>query len=97
VTKIIPIALILLGIFMWKYPARASFNRRNEHGVEIFKSYGDMQMRRLFAVLVRLGGAILLLVGVGQFIVPKQYSLSNIAHPGSVPPEAAKSTPHHTR
>lgn len=35
-TKIIPVALILIGIVMGRYPARASFNRRNGFGAEIF-------------------------------------------------------------
>ncbi|WP_242140707.1 hypothetical protein [Sphingomonas sp. TREG-RG-20F-R18-01] len=94
-TKIIPVALILIGILMWRYPARASFNRRNQYGVEIFKSYGNMRTRRLFEGLIRFAGAILLLVGVGQFFVPKQYSLSNLPRPGNPSPKAAEPTQHH--
>lgn len=94
-TKIIPVALILIGILMWRYPARASFNRRNQYGVEIIKSYGNMRTRRLFEGLIRFAGALLLLAGVGQFIVPKQYSLSNLPRPGNPSPGAAEPTQHH--
>jgi hypothetical protein len=68
-----------------------------EEWLRIRVPQADMRTRRLFEGLIRFGGAILLLVGIGQFIVPKQYSLSNLPRPGNPSPEAAEPTQHHNR
>ena len=91
-TKIIPIVLILLGLFMWRFPARASFKRRNEHGVEIFSSYDGMRSRRSFEGLIRVVGLFVLLAGLGHLIVPAEFGLFNLAHPGSTVSAQANET-----
>jgi hypothetical protein len=82
-SKIIPIIMILVGLFMWRFPARSAFQRRNENGIEIFKSYDRMRARRSFEGLIRIVGAVVLLAGLGHLIVPSEFSLFNLAHPGS--------------
>jgi hypothetical protein len=95
VTKIVPIVLIVVGIFLWRFPARSRFNRTNQYGVEEFKSYGHMRGRRLFEGLIRFSGAILILLGSGQVIVPEKYSYSHIAQPISEEPGSKEPTRHH--
>jgi len=95
VTKIVPIVLIVIGLFLWRLPARSRFKRTNQYGVEEFKSYGHMRGRRLFESLARFSGAILILFGIGQFIVPEKYSYSHIAQPVSEGPVSKDPVRHH--
>ena len=94
-TKIVPIVLIVIGLFLWRLPARSRFKRTNQYGVEEFKSYGHMRGRRLFESLARFSGAILILFGIGQFIVPAKYSYSHIAQPVSEEPVSKDPARHH--
>lgn len=75
--KIIPVLLILAGIVLWKLTRRAAFNRRNEFGVELFNSYGQMQSRRFAEKGLRFVAVILVLVGIGHAIVPSQGAASS--------------------
>jgi hypothetical protein len=95
VTKIVPIVVIVIGLFMWRFPARSRFNRTNQYGVEEFTSYGHMRGRRFFEGLIRFSGAILILFGIGQFIVPERYSYSHIGQPVSEEPVSKEPARHH--
>jgi hypothetical protein len=95
VTKIVPIVVIVIGLFMWRFPARSRFNRTNQYGVEEFTSYGHMRGRRFFEGLIRFSGAILILSGIGQFIVPEKYSYSHIGQPVSEEPVSKEPARHH--
>lgn len=75
--KIIPVLLILAGIVLWKLTRRAAFNRRNEYGVEMFNSYGQMQGRRFVEKGLRFGAVILVLVGIGHAVAPSQGTASS--------------------
>jgi hypothetical protein len=68
--KIIPVLLIVAGLAAWRYPKRRAFDRRNQFGVEEFKSYGHMRRSRSFERLMSLAGVILILVGIGRMLVP---------------------------
>lgn len=94
-TKFVPIVLILIGLALWRFPARSSFNRRNQYGVEMFESYGHMRRRRSFEGLIRFLGVILLLVGFGRFIVPDRFGFSHLYGPGSQVPATPAPTKHH--
>lgn len=76
--KIIPFLLILAGIVLWKATRRTAFNRRNEYGVEMFSSYGQMQGRRFFERALRFVAVGLVVAGLGHAIAPHQ-SLSSAA------------------
>ena len=94
-TKIVPIVLIVIGLFMWRFPARSRFNRTNRYGVEEFTSYGHMRGRRFFEGLIRFSGAVLILLGIGQFIVPEKYSYSHIGQPVGDEPDSREPARHH--
>lgn len=66
------IILIAVGGYLSFWANRRAFNRRNMAGVEEFKSYSDSIAKRGIEKLARIGGRILLVVGVlfliGAFI-----------------------------
>lgn len=60
---ILAVLLITMAFALVAFVGRRSFNRRNDHGVEGFQSYGSMVLTRLSESLVEVTGRLLLVAG----------------------------------
>jgi hypothetical protein len=57
-------SLFIIGILLKREAEKRSFNRTNDHGVEEFESYTDLEKNRLIDIGLRVGGFICKFMGV---------------------------------
>ena len=60
----IGIVLVVLGVLLRRNAKSRVFYRRNSQGIEEFDSYSNMELNRLFDVVLKFGGYVLILLGV---------------------------------
>jgi hypothetical protein len=58
--------ILIVGLLLWYYVNRRKFNRRNQMGIELFRSYGGMIVTRFLEIIVRLISLFLILGGAGM-------------------------------
>lgn len=89
---VVAILMIAIGGYLSFWSNQRAFNRRNMAGVEEFKSYADSIAKRGIEKIARIGGRVLIVLGV-LFLIASLMTSHNRVPPAETSATQTDATP----